>query len=191
MPCSEEAFKLDRMRELLRRLGNPQDGMPIVHVAGTKGKGSTSAMMAAVLSAAGYRTGLFTSPHLDRVEERMAIDGRPCSAEELAELVELVRPAVEALDRAAADKRAARAGPTYFEIVTAMALCHFARRRWTRPCWKWGWAAGSIRPTSARRASRSSPASASTTPSSWARRWRRSPPRKRASSSPACRSSAA
>ena len=65
MPCSEEAMKLDRMRELLGRLGNPQEGMPIVHVAGTKGKGSTSAMVAAVLSAAGYRTGLFTSPHLD------------------------------------------------------------------------------------------------------------------------------
>ena len=99
MPCSEEALKLDRMRELLRRLGNPQDGMPIVHVAGTKGKGSTAAMIAAVLSAAGYRTGLFTSPHLDRVEERIAIDGQPCSAEDLAELVELVRPAVEAMDR--------------------------------------------------------------------------------------------
>ena len=94
MPCSEEAFKLDRMRELLRRLGNPQDGLPIVHVAGTKGKGSTSAMIAAALSAAGYRTGLFTSPHLYRVEERMAVDGCPCSGDELAELVEQVRPAI-------------------------------------------------------------------------------------------------
>ena len=55
MPCSEAAFKLDRMRELLRQLGNPQQGMPIIHVAGTKGKGSTAAMMAAVLTAAGYR----------------------------------------------------------------------------------------------------------------------------------------
>ena len=100
MPCSEEAMKLDRMRELLGRLGNPQDGMPIVHVAGTKGKGSTSAMVAAMLSAAGYRTGLFTSPHLDRVEERIAVDGQPCSAEDLADLVERVRPAVEAMDQA-------------------------------------------------------------------------------------------
>ena len=129
MPCSEEAFKLDRMRELLRLLGNPYEGLPIVHVAGTKGKGSTSAMMAAVLSAAGFRTGLFTSPHLDRVEERMAIDGRPCSAEEFVELIEQVRPAVDVLDRVAADHEPPEHGPTYFEIVTAMALCHFARRQ--------------------------------------------------------------
>ena len=129
MPCAEEAFKLDRMRELLRRLGNPQNGLPIVHVAGTKGKGSTAAMIAAALSAAGYRTGLFTSPHLDRVEERIAVDGRPCSGDELAELVEQVRPAVEALDRAAAEGDPPEHGPTYFEIVTALALRHFARRR--------------------------------------------------------------
>lgn len=115
-------MKLDRMRELLRLLDNPEKGLPIIHVAGTKGKGSTSAMIAAVLSDAGYRTGLFTSPHLDRVEERMAIDGQPCSAEEFVELVELVQPKVAVLDQAAEH------GPTYFEIITAMALCHFVRR---------------------------------------------------------------
>ena len=129
MPCAEEAFKLDRMRELLRRLDNPQHGLPIVHVAGTKGKGSTAAMIASALSAAGHRTGLFTSPHLDRVEQRIAVDGRPCSGDELAELVEQVRPAVEALDRAAAESDPPEHGPTYFEIVTALALQHFARRR--------------------------------------------------------------
>jgi dihydrofolate synthase / folylpolyglutamate synthase len=131
MPCSEEALKLDRMRELLARLGNPHETLPIVHVAGTKGKGSTSAMIAAVLSAAGYRTGLFTSPHLDRVEERIAIDGRPCSADELADLVERVRPAVEAMDHASPlplGEGSSEHGPTYFEIVTAMALDHFRRR---------------------------------------------------------------
>ena len=74
------------MRALLDRLGNPQDKLHIVHVAGTKGKGSTSAMIAAMLKAAGYRTGLFTSPHLDRVEERIAIDGQPCTADEFASL---------------------------------------------------------------------------------------------------------
>jgi dihydrofolate synthase / folylpolyglutamate synthase len=132
MPCSEEAMKLDRMRELLRRLGDPQAEIPIVHVAGTKGKGSTSAMLAAVLSAAGFRTGLFTSPHLDRIEERMAVDGRHCSTDEFVELIELVRPAVEALDQAAINGTglisAPPLGPTYFEIVTAMALCYFVRR---------------------------------------------------------------
>ncbi len=101
MPHSKEAMKLDRMRELLARLGNPQEALPIVHVAGTKGKGSTAAMIATVLSASGYRTGLFTSPHLDRVEERIAVDRRPCSPDELADLVEQVRPAVEAMDQAA------------------------------------------------------------------------------------------
>jgi dihydrofolate synthase / folylpolyglutamate synthase len=146
MPCSEEAFKLDRMRELLRRLGNPQDKMAIVHVAGTKGKGSTSAMIAAMLSAAGYRTGLFTSPHLNRIEERIAINGQPCSAEELTELVERVRPHVEEMDggegRGARGEETAApnpeipkspnpqipSGPTYFEILTAMALDCFRRR---------------------------------------------------------------
>jgi dihydrofolate synthase / folylpolyglutamate synthase len=146
MPCAEEAFKLDRMRELLRRLGNPQERIPTVHVAGTKGKGSTAAMIAAILSAAGYRSGLFTSPHLDRIEERIAVGGEPCTAEELADLVELVRPEVEAMSRRTnipvcqnvPDRQGDRQeclssshdhGPTYFEIVTAMAFCHFVRRR--------------------------------------------------------------
>src|SRR5262249_24524026 len=95
IPYREETFRLDRRRELMRRLGDPQDRLRIVHVAGTKGKGSTSAMIAAVLSAAGYRTGLYTSPHLDRLEERFRIDGQPCSAAELAALVDRVRPIVE------------------------------------------------------------------------------------------------
>lgn len=149
MPCSEEAFKLDRMRELLRRLGDPQRELPIIHVAGTKGKGSTAAIAAAILSAAGYRTGLFTSPHLDRIEERIAVDGCPCSAEEFAEAIDHVRPAVEAMDAEAgraekeprpafgdqlptpnqADASVFPPGPTYFEILTAAALWHFARRK--------------------------------------------------------------
>lgn len=128
MPCSEAAWKLDRMRALLERLGNPQDGFPILHIAGTKGKGSTAAMLAAILSAAGYRSGLFSSPHLERIEERIAIDGQACSPEELADLVELIRPEVEAMDAEAAALAPPEHGPTYFEIVTALALCHFARR---------------------------------------------------------------
>src|SRR6202000_54153 len=94
IPYGTREFKLDRMRRLLARLGNPQDGLPIVHVAGTKEKGSTAAMIAAVLSAAGFRTGLFSSPHLERVEERLMIDGQPCSADELIELVNELRPIV-------------------------------------------------------------------------------------------------
>src|SRR5687768_16008776 len=85
-------LKLDLMRALLRRLGDPLRGLRVVHVAGSKGKGSTAAMLAAVLHQAGYRTGLFTSPHLVRVEERMQVDGVPITADELAALMDDVRP---------------------------------------------------------------------------------------------------
>jgi len=122
-------LNLDRMRELLARVGHPHLGMPVVHVAGTKGKGSTAAMIAAVLTAAGYRTGLFTSPHLDRAEERIAIDGRACSAAQFVCLLERLRPVVEAMDAAGAKCFPAEAGPTYFEIVTAMAFLHFAEAK--------------------------------------------------------------
>ncbi len=134
MPRSEEAFKLDRMRELLDRLGNPQYRLRIVHIAGTKGKGSTAAMMAAVLTSAGLSTGLFTSPHLDRLEERIVVDGQTCTEEELAGLLERIRPEVEAMDaqnQAAepSETSSAAIGPTYFEIITAAALCYFVDRK--------------------------------------------------------------
>jgi dihydrofolate synthase/folylpolyglutamate synthase len=126
VPYRKREFKLDRMRELLARLDNPHRGLPIVHVAGTKGKGSTAAMLGAVLSAEGYAAGIYTSPHLDRLEERMAINGEPCSRQELVDLVERVTPIVERMDREAEGK--GEFGPTYFEIITAMALVHFAQR---------------------------------------------------------------
>ena len=119
------------MRSLLAKLGNPQDSLPIIHVAGTKGKGSTSAMIASILSTAGYRTGLFTSPHLERVEERIVFDGRQCSETEFTALIETVRPVVEELDRAAAGGNFEEIGPTYFEILTAMALLYFKRKNAT------------------------------------------------------------
>jgi dihydrofolate synthase/folylpolyglutamate synthase len=128
VPYGARDFKLDRMRELLDRLGNPQDSLPIVHVAGTKGKGSTSAMIAAVLTAAGFRTGLFSSPHLEKLEERLRIDGRSCTGDELIGLVKRIRPVAEAMDR---NLRSGHSppGPTYFELNTAMALLHFAAER--------------------------------------------------------------
>ncbi len=92
MPYGLAEFRLSRMRQLLARLGNPHIDLPAVHVAGTKGKGSTAAALAAVLTAAGYRTGLFTSPHLERVEERIAIDGKPCSPNQFANLLADIRP---------------------------------------------------------------------------------------------------
>jgi len=127
VPYRPREFKLQRMRELLERLDNPQLGLPIVHVAGTKGKGSTAAMIGAALTAAGCRTGVFTSPHLERIDRRIAVDGRPCSGEELVAMVERVRPATETMDRAASETGADEIGPTYFELTTAMALLHFAR----------------------------------------------------------------
>jgi dihydrofolate synthase/folylpolyglutamate synthase len=125
IPYQERYLKLDRMRQLLTRLGQPDAGMKIVHVAGTKGKGSTSAMIAAMLTAAGYRTGLFSSPHLERIEERFAVDGRSCTSSELVALVERLRPVVTAMDELAHQDGDLAGSPTYFEVTTAMALVHF------------------------------------------------------------------
>ena len=127
-PSGQREFKLDRMRELLVRLGNPHARLPIVHVAGTKGKGSTAAMIATSLTAAGYRTGLFTSPHLTRLEERVNVDGCPCSAAELVELIARLRPIAEEMDHAAAASAAGETGLTYFELTTAMAFLNFTDR---------------------------------------------------------------
>ena len=98
IPHQKGAFRLDRMQGLLAALGNPQDRLKIVHVAGTKGKGSTSAMIAAALTAAGFRSGLFTSPHLDRIEERIMVDGQPCSEDDFGKWIDVVRPIVEQMD---------------------------------------------------------------------------------------------
>jgi len=127
MPRSSEELRLSRMRKLLRLLGDPHEGLRILHVAGTKGKGSTSVMLAAALSAHGIRTGLFCSPHLHRLEERFAIDGVMATSEELIALTDAVRPAVEQLDADSSD--ALSRGPTFFEITTAMGLLHFARKQ--------------------------------------------------------------
>lgn len=125
MPGIPAELRLGRMRRLLRRLGDPQDGLRIIHIAGTKGKGSTAAMLSAALSASGLKTGLFCSPHLHRLEERFCIDGIETTASDLVALTDAVRPAVEALDSGEAHYR--HRGPTFFEITTAMGLLHFAR----------------------------------------------------------------
>lgn len=122
-------FKLARMQELLEGIGSPHCGMPALHVAGTKGKGSTSAMAASILTAAGYRTGLFISPHIERVEERLSIDGQACASHEFVGLLEQVMPAIQALDERYAACVPPEPGPTYFEIVTAMAFRYFAQQK--------------------------------------------------------------
>ncbi len=119
-------LKLDRMRALMARLGNPQQRLRIIHVAGSKGKGSTAAMVAAILRRAGYRTGLFTSPHLCRVEERFQVDGEPITPDELTTLLEEVRAVVQRQQPAAQAKLET---PTFFEVATAVGFLHFVRRR--------------------------------------------------------------
>jgi dihydrofolate synthase/folylpolyglutamate synthase len=115
-------FGLERIRAVLETLGRPQDRCRFTHVAGTNGKGSTSAMIESGLRAAGMRTGLFTSPHLAEPTERIRIDGRPVTAEEFAEAFNRVHRAVEEL----LDAEAIDLHTTYFETVTAMAFAIFA-----------------------------------------------------------------
>ncbi len=110
---------LERISALLEKLGDPQKGLKAVHIAGTNGKGSCAAMTASVLRAAGYRTGLFISPYLARFNERMQINGEPIPDEALASLVEVLKPAADAM----ADH------PTEFELMTAAALLWFRRER--------------------------------------------------------------
>ena len=126
MPRSPGELRLGRMRRLLRLLGDPQRDLRIVHVAGTKGKGSTAAMIAAAISASGVRVGLFSSPHLHRLEERYNIDGREAGPAEIVALTDAIRPAIAELD--ALDFAAGRRSATFFEVTTAMGLLHFARR---------------------------------------------------------------
>jgi dihydrofolate synthase/folylpolyglutamate synthase len=118
-----EDLKLERMREFLRRLGNPQNELRVVHITGTKGKGSTAAMIASIAQAAGHKAGLFTSPHLVKVEERIQVNGVPIPEADLAALMTRVKPVIEAMD----------AGPysplTFFEIVTALGWLHFQEQR--------------------------------------------------------------
>ena len=115
-PYNAETYNLDRMWALMELLGNPQDAFPSIHIAGSKGKGSTSAMTSSILQAAGRRTGLYTSPHLHTFRERMRIDGAFISREQLIALWEELKPVIAALPRT-----------TTFEIITALAFMHFAR----------------------------------------------------------------
>lgn len=112
---------LERIRELLERLGRPQDRLKFVHVAGTNGKGSICAYLASILGAAGYRTGMFTSPYIERFEERIRVDGVMISPDELRDVTLAVREHAEAMAEETGDH------PTEFELMTAVTLEHFAR----------------------------------------------------------------
>ena len=110
---------LDRTRELLGKLNDPQKELKFIHIAGTNGKGSTAAMLSSILEEAGYRVGLYTSPFINRFNERMQVNHQPIPDEELAALTEYVRPYADAM----ADS------PTEFELITALAMVWFARQK--------------------------------------------------------------
>jgi dihydrofolate synthase / folylpolyglutamate synthase len=114
---SPELFDLGRMQSFIDYLGRPDRSFPSIHIAGTKGKGSVASFCASTLRSAGYRVGLYTSPHLEDYSERIQIDGQPISPTELVDLVEELRPHLDEVKHL-----------TTFEITTGLALLYFARR---------------------------------------------------------------
>ena len=114
-------YGLERIESLLDRMGRPQDKLKFVHVAGTNGKGSTSAYISSILTQAGYKTGLFTSPFIITFEERIRVNGEMISPKDLREVTLFVREHAEAIARETGEH------PTEFELMTAVALEHFAR----------------------------------------------------------------
>ena len=110
---------LERTQELLGKLQNPEKQLKFIHIAGTNGKGSTAAMLASILTEAGYCTGLYTSPFIDRFNERMQVNGEQIPDQELAELTEYILPYAKAMEDS----------PTEFELITALAMVWFARRK--------------------------------------------------------------
>ncbi len=128
-------FRLQRMSELLQELGlghylysesSPKPPIPLIHIAGTKGKGSVAAMVAAMLTANGLRTGLYTSPHLHRLEERFRVNAEACPPEHLVTLVQEIRQAVVS-PSFTSDSTSPTDSPSFFELTTALALLHFER----------------------------------------------------------------
>lgn len=121
MPQDMGALKLDRMRLLLEHLGNPHQKYQCIHITGTKGKGSTATMIASVLQAAGYRVGLYTSPHLVHIEERVQVNRQPIDRVAITSCMNEVASACEQVEAQG------EAPPTFFEIITAVGLLHFAQ----------------------------------------------------------------
>ena len=121
--AAARVWNLDRIAHMLQAVGNPHLGMRFLHIAGTRGKGSTAAVTASILTSAGYRTGLYTSPHLQSFRERIRIDGRMISEAELASLVQEVEPIIE-------ETSASEIGaPSFFDVYTFLGLMHFARNK--------------------------------------------------------------
>jgi dihydrofolate synthase/folylpolyglutamate synthase len=124
LKASGPKFGLDRMRGLAKALGYPEHAVPVIHLAGTNGKGSVGAMLDAIFQAAGWRTGLYTSPHLVKLGERVQVNRQILSEEEITTYTRELRPVAERLGRFDAGDH-----PSFFEFMTAMAFLQFARRR--------------------------------------------------------------
>jgi len=123
-PREPARYDLRRVDEVLARLGDPHRKVKSVHIAGSKGKGSTAAMISSALTTAGYKTGLYTSPHLLLFNERIRIDNRLISDDEVTDLVERIKPEVEAVNREAKYGRL-----TTFEVITALGFLYFAEQK--------------------------------------------------------------
>jgi len=117
-------YSLEHVQELLRRMANPHLAARTVHIAGTKGKGSIAAMIARVLTVSGHRTGLYTSPHLHNLRERIRLDGSSISKEEFAALVTEAQPYFEATNEDSACRQL-----TFFEALTVLAFVYFRNKR--------------------------------------------------------------
>jgi len=117
-------YGIDRMQRLAAALGHPDRSYPVIHVAGTNGKGSVSAMLESIFRAAGWRTGLYTSPHLVRLGERVQVDRQPLTEAEIVAYTNELRPVAEKAAAEAADEHA-----TFFEFMTAMAFLQFQRKQ--------------------------------------------------------------
>ncbi len=115
---AEAKFDLGRMVAFLKLLGDPHQKYPVIHIAGTKGKGSTAALIASSLTHAGYKVGLYTSPHLEEYTERIQVNGQPLPPGELVDLVDSIKPVVAQVERL-----------TTFEITTALGFLYFAQQK--------------------------------------------------------------
>lgn len=116
-------FGVDRMRSWIEALGHPELAVPCIHITGTNGKGSTAAMLEAIFRAAGWRTGLYTSPHLVRLGERVQVNREPLTENEIIAYSTKLRPIAESVSKFSPDDH-----PSFFEFMTAMAFLQFVRK---------------------------------------------------------------
>ncbi len=123
-PHAEDNYDLRRLYEILERLGNPHTRARSLHIAGTNGKGSTSAMLASILAEAGYQTGLYTSPHLISTRERIMVNGQMITEDELASIMTRLRPEIES-----ANQKSIYGRLTVFEILTVLGFVYFSEKK--------------------------------------------------------------